>query len=74
MSDEDLTKIVETKSGASVTVEHKRGSGTRDQDKVKVKIHDSVDFVEHNVDEAVDQATDAMETLRSSNKELGDGE
>lgn len=74
MSDEDVIKHVEVKSGSSVVIEHKRGSGTRDQDKVKVKEHGHLTDTETLRNIAVENAIEAMETLRSSNKELGDGE
>lgn len=73
MSEPDVVKEVSTKAGSTVKIEHKRGSGTRDQDKVQVKVHESTQFVSDATDKAVEQATSAMETLRSSSYEGDEG-
>lgn len=68
MSEKEVN--IEAKQGATVKIEHKRGSGTRDQDKVQIKVHESDSVTPEGLEnacfEAVEKATSTMKELRES--------
>ena len=70
MSGEDVTERVERyDTGCSLTVELKRGTGTRDQDKIDVKVKGSQpDDVAHKLKMTLDslEANGVADTLRET--------
>lgn len=65
MSDNNSETIENTASGVSVTTKLKRGTGTRDQDELKIKAKGtSPEEAVENMEEVLEEAEEWAEALR----------
>ena len=71
------TKNIEAKQGATVKIETKRGTGTRDQDKVNVKVHTAEPVDAESLENACEEArkkaiTKSVKNLTEPNSDFED--